>query len=374
VDPSTSPQPSSPEPAPTPTETPTPTPTVDTTPRWPLTGKPFKDGDEAKARHMAVAVKVPVEMRSFPQSGVDKADIVFWEAQGKSYDITRLCAIFHSKWPTEGANPVRSVRPVDVALISPLKPVLACASATPWVIKYVKKNKKYIELREKLGDKSARWGYKNLGTWWLGSGVSDKLIIAYPKQLSADGTLSKDEIPPVYFPYHAPDGEPSTVNGLPVTQVTLQYKGSKAPATASAGDGKEQHRYTYDAENNNWPASINFQHIKYKKWRKYTVRNGTRVAPDNVLILFCNWSMGVLKGYKGHVEPIYEIIDGSDKFIYIHGGKYVTGTWTKGKITDLFTFTLDDGTPLQMAPGKTWVEMPNGTTKMTIADGKMSIK
>jgi Protein of unknown function (DUF3048) N-terminal domain len=46
----------------------------------PLTGKLLKD--ESKARHVAVAVKVPDNRREHPQRGIDEADIVFVELEG----------------------------------------------------------------------------------------------------------------------------------------------------------------------------------------------------------------------------------------------------------------------------------------------------
>ena len=49
-----------------------------------------------------------------------------------------------------------------------------------------------------------------------------------------------------------------------------------------------------------------------------------------------------------------------------NGGKYVTGTWAKGGIQDTFTFTLEDGSPLAMAPGQTYVELPNSSAKIII--------
>ncbi len=336
----------------TPTPEPSPTPTVDTTPRWPLTGRPFKDGEEKQAARAAVAVKVPVEKRSFPQSGVDKADIVFVQAQGKSYDITRLCAIFHSKWPEEGANPVRSTRPVDVALLSPLKGVLACTGAVPWMLKYVRKHKKYIELREKYGDRTDRWKLWNPGGWWKGANIADKSVVAIPKNLSRDARLAPDTIPPVYLQYHAPGEEPSTVNGKDAKQVTITY----------AGSAKEYHRWTWKEKA--WAKSIRFQ--EGSTWFDWKVRKGNQVTAPNVLIVHCKWKMGVVKGYSGHKEPLYSMISGSDRFIYFHKGKYVTGTWTKGKVNELFQFTLDDGTPLKMAPGRTWIELPNTNDKVTI--------
>lgn len=335
-----------------PTPTPSPTPTVDTTPRWPLTGVPFKDGEEKKAARSAVAVKVPVEKRSFPQSGVDRADLVFVQAQGQSYDITRLCAVFHSKFPSEGANPVRSTRPVDVALLAPMKPVLACTGAVAWVLKYVRKHKKYIELREKYGDRTDRWKLWKPGGWWKGGNTTDKSVVAMPAALSRDAKLAPDVIPPVYFPYAAPDEDPSTATGKEATQVTVTY----------AGSASEYHRWSWKKDT--WKKSIRFQ--EGTTWYDWKVRKGDQVTAPNVLIVHCKWKMGVLKGFSGHKEPIYSIVDGSDKFLYFHDGRYVTGTWKKGKVTEHFEFTLDDGTPLKMAPGRTWVEMPNTKDKVTI--------
>ncbi|MCW5954236.1 MAG: DUF3048 domain-containing protein, partial [Propionibacteriaceae bacterium] len=327
-------------------------PVVDTTPRWPLTGVPFQDGDEKKAARSVVAVKVPVEKRSFPHSGIDKADIVFVQAQGKSYDITRLCAVYHSKFPDEGVNPVRSTRPVDVPLLAPLKGVLACTGAVPWVLKYVRKHKKYIELREKYGDRTDRWKIWNPGGWWKGGNLSDKSVVAMPKALSRDAKLAPDDIPPVYLQYAAPGEDPSTANGTDATQVTITY----------AGSAKEYHRWAW--KDDAWKKSIRFQ--EGKTWYDWKVRKGNQVAAPNVLIVHCKWKMGVLDGYSGHKEPIYSIVDGSDKFLYFHDGKYVTGTWKKGKATDLFEFTLDDGSPLKMAPGRVWVEMPNTGDEVAI--------
>ena len=54
-------------------------------------------------------------------------------------------------------------------------------------------------------------------------------------------------------------------------------------------------------------------------------------------------------------------------FYYFHGGKYVSGTWSKGAVNQLFQFTLADGSPLKMAPGQTYVELPNSTARIHIA-------
>ena len=93
------PQTTPPTPSPIPSATPSPSPSVDTRPRWPLTGELLKD--EGKARHAAIAVKVPDNRSEHPQRGIDKADIVFVELEGyrdvSGYSGTRLVPVFHSR-------------------------------------------------------------------------------------------------------------------------------------------------------------------------------------------------------------------------------------------------------------------------------------
>src|SRR5688500_490815 len=69
-----------PTPDPVPSATPRPARSVDARPRWPLTGKLLKG--KSKARHAAVAVKVPDNRFEHPQRGIDEADIVFVELEG----------------------------------------------------------------------------------------------------------------------------------------------------------------------------------------------------------------------------------------------------------------------------------------------------
>src|SRR4029450_10472961 len=132
--------------SPTPSTTPSPSPSVDTRPRWPLTGKLLKDEDNA--RHAAVAVKVPDNRWEHPQRGIDKADIVFVELEGyrdaSGYSGTRLVPVFHSRMADDVA-PVRSIRPVDIPLLSPIHALIGNTGAAPWVVNYVKRYRAYID-------------------------------------------------------------------------------------------------------------------------------------------------------------------------------------------------------------------------------------
>ena len=61
------------------------------------------------------------------------------------------------------------------------------------------------------------------------------------------------------------------------------------------------------------------------------------------------------------------IINGTGTFYYAHKGIYVTGTWTKGAVNEPFQFTLADGSPLKIAPGRTFVELPQINAKVKLS-------
>ena len=69
---------------------------------------------------------------------------------------------------------------------------------------------------------------------------------------------------------------------------------------------------------------------------------------------------------RGHDEPLHDIINTKGTFYYFNRGRYVTGTWRKGNVAEPFVFTLADGSPLKMAPGQTFVELPDTRAKVRI--------
>ncbi len=44
----------------------------------------------------------------------------------------------------------------------------------------------------------------------------------------------------------------------------------------------------------------------------------------------------------------------------------MSGTWRKGKVAEPFEFTLAGGSPFKMAPGQTFVELPDTHAKIRI--------
>ena len=340
-------------PAPTAVPTPSPTPTVpvDTRPRWPLTGELLKNAKDA--RHAAVAVKVPDNQQEHPQRGIDQADIVFVELEGyrdtRGYSGTRLVPVFHSRF-ADTVEPVRSIRPVDVALLSPMDAIIGNTGAAPWVVDYVKANRAHLEGMLSYMNTQGTGSY---GTdpsrvyTYQGQTYYDRATTCHPKVLAKQTKRFSDGPPQVYFPIASSKAQVSTVDGKPGRTLKVPYK----------GDGYLM-GYAYDKKSG--------RYLRSMPWGPHVLADGTRVSTDNVLVIKAHQHYGKLYKGKGHDEPLHDVIDAKGTFLYFHGGRHVTGTWRKGAVAQRFSFTLTNGEELRMAPGQTFVELPDTKAKLRI--------
>lgn len=339
-------------PAPSPTPT-TSAPPVDTRPRWPLTGELIED--KGDARHAAVAVKVPDNRQEHPQRGINEADIVFVELEGyrdaNGYSATRLMPVFHSKMP-ETVEPVRSIRPVDIPLLSPMHAIIGNTGAAPWVVGYVKHHRKHLEgMLSYLATKgTGSYGTDQSRVYqYQGQTYYDRATTCHPKVLAQQTKRFRDGPPRVYFPIASTAAEVSTTQGKAGRRVTVPYKGNDY-----------RMGYTYDKKSK--------RYLRSMPWGPHVLADGKRVWTDNVLVIKANSHYGKIYEGKGHDEPLHDVIDGKGTFYYFHRGRYVTGTWRKAGVTSLFTFTLTNGKPLKMAAGRTFVELPDDKAKVKIGD------
>ena len=335
-----------PTPTPAPTPSPSPTVKVDTRPRWPLTGELLKDKKDA--RHAAVAVKVPDNRQEHPQRGINDADIVFVQLEGyldgDGYSSTRLVPVFHSKMP-DTVEPVRSIRPVDVPLLSPMDAIIGNTGAAKWTIKYVKKYRKHLE---PMLSYLATRGTGSYGTdqsrvyQYQGQTYYDRATTCHPKVLAKQTKRFRDGPPQLYFPIASHKSEVSTVGGKKGRTLKVPYKGDDYLMG-----------YTYDKKSG--------RYLRSMPWGPHVLADGKRVWIDNVLVIKAHQ-------HFEHHEPFHDIIDEKGTFYYFHGGRYVKGTWRKAGVAKPFTFTLKDGRPFKMAAGRTFVELPDTKAKIRIGD------
>ena len=244
---------------------------VDTRPRWPLTGKLLKD--KSKAQHAAVAVKVPDNRVEHPQRGIDKADIVFVELEGyrdaSGYSGTRLVPVFHSRMP-DTVEPVRSIRPVDIPLLSPMNAMIGNTGAAPWVVNYVKHYRAHLE---------GMLSYMNTGgTGSYGTDRSrvytlqrcqtyyDRATTCHPKMLAKQTKRFRSGPPQLYFPFASTRTRSAPRKGKRGRSVKIPYKGDDYFMG-----------YSYDKKTK--------RYLRSMPWGPHVLADGTRVSIDNVLVI-----------------------------------------------------------------------------------------
>jgi DUF3048 family protein len=343
--------PSTLSPIPTATPSPSPSPSIDTRPRWPLTGKLLKNKD--KATHAAVAVKVPDNRREHPQRGIDKADIVFVELEGyrdaSGYSGTRLVPVFHSRMADDVA-PVRSIRPVDIPLLGPIRALIGNTGASPWVVNYVKHYRAYIDglLSYMNTLRTGSYGIDRSRVYTLnGATYYDKAVVCHPAILAQQTKRFRSGPPQPYFPFASTRKEVSARQGKRGRSIKIPYQGDSYFMS-----------YKYDRKKK--------RYLRSMPWGPHVLADGTRVSTDNVLVIKAKQHYGKIFRGRGHDEPLQDIIKTQGEFYYFNRGRYVIGTWRKGKVQEPFEFTLKDGSPLKMAPGQTFVELPNVRAKVRI--------
>ena len=267
---------------------------TDTPARWPLTGELVKNGSATK--HAAVAVKVPDNKNEHPQVGLDKADIVFVELDGYrdtvGYDSTRLVPVFHSHLPHD-VGPVRSMRPVDVPLLSPVGAIIGSTGASGWVRNYVNHFRRHVEgsltyLATK-GTGSYSIDPSRVRTY-RGVTYYDRAVVCHPRVLAKQTGKFRNGPQQAYFPFAETDADVSTTSGTDAHIIHVPWKKGHSYDMG----------YRYDEKSG--------RYLRSMPWGPHVLRDGTRVATDNVLVIRAKQRYAKIYSGSGHEEPIHDII------------------------------------------------------------------
>lgn len=300
----------SPSPTPPPTTEPPPPPPV-----WPLTGVLMED-PTLEGKNPVVGIKVENSGAARPWVGLAAADIVFVEMVEAG--MTRFHAVYNSYFP-EVVGPVRSVRPMDAAILGQWEGTLLASGGQP---QFLNRVESVVGL---MTQDRGNAGFYRDRSRRAPHNVFVEMATVLPK-LSAPSA-----IPPIaeYGPAH------STIGGDPGTLLKVNY-----PAVTSS--------WEYDAASKTY--------LRNDNQRASVEADGTRVAATNVLVL------KVTTKTTGALDPVGNpvpetVLSGTGTMYVFIGGNMITGTWSKGADNDPFVLTDADGAPLVLAPGITWIEL-----------------
>ncbi len=295
-----------------------PQPVVPTT--WPLTGVPVA---EVPARP-ALAIKVENAPAARPQTGLEKADVV-WEEVVEG-GITRFMAVYHSQQP-ELVGPVRSVRPMDPAIVAPLHGILAYTGGQPPFIKAVGAAGVQSVVMDQGDDGFERMRGRRAPHNILGRTAD------FWKQADAE----HGEPPPTQFAF-ALGGAPGTVEstGTPVgvVDITLTH------ASRAVWSWRVADQVFARAEGAEPAVSA----------------GGVPLTATNVVVLRVTMTKTAYKDPAGAPVPETKLI-GTGEGIVASVGKQLPVTWSKKSNDAPLELSSPTGYPVRLEPGTTWVEL-----------------
>jgi hypothetical protein len=287
----------------------------------PLTGLPAT-GTSAERSRPALFVKIENSPDARPQTGIEQADVVYEVvAEG---GITRFAAVFQSTDPGQ-IGPVRSVRGQDPDLAAPLQGLAVFAGGIPDYVTQIGAVAQDLSTSSSLGEgppyrrDTARRPPHNLfasapGFWALAKSPYDEA----PKPLFHYGDL--------------PAG------ATRATSVAIDF--SPAAAVSWAWDGQA------------WRRS--------QGGRPFTVTGSGRIGPANLVVQFVDVRDSGQIDPAGHGVPVSTLVGSGDAQIF-RNGQQIAGTWSKSDRDARTTYTTAGGDTINLAPGRTWVELvPRG--------------
>jgi len=283
-----------------------------------LTGKPIEAGSLA---HPALSAKIDNAPQARPQWGLDETDIVFEElVEG---GMTRYVAIWHSILPLE-AGPVRSVRPMDVDIVSPFGGVFVYSGGQERFVNAMRAAPVVNVTENKLdADSSLYRTNKN---------IAPHNVVVKVKELVAKH-LDRPA-PPKMFDYADDVATSSAVlAGNPLESINTQFSGISSPTWEWS---EEQGKF--------------LRFIRYSPTRVPDLAaSGSQLAATNVIVLFVQ--IDVIEDI-----PTTRLVSQGKGWVAT-GGSIIEINWFKATAESPIVLTTNSGESVLLAQGNSWIEM-----------------
>lgn len=304
-----------------PTLTPMPTPTYSSTyvtpeptELAPLTGETIPVGSLTAP---SLAAKVDNHPNARPQFGLERTDIVFEElVEG---GLTRYVAVWHSDVPSQ-IGPVRSIRPMDPDIVSPLGGIIAYSGG----------QYRFVVLMQQTNVYNAIHGQADTDDLMFrvdGRPGPHNVLVRAPQLISRHLDLPA---PAQQFAF-SPDVASSSavLEGKPTASIALRFGSSSAPS------------WKWNPTSAVWERS--------QDGAADLDTNGKRLSAVNVVVVRVPVSYGL-------GVPKTELIGSGEAWVST-GGMTIRGTWSKVSQRAPIRLVDGTGTVIQLAPGNTWVEL-----------------
>ncbi|MEZ5379827.1 MAG: DUF3048 domain-containing protein [Acidimicrobiales bacterium] len=280
----------------------------------PLTGLPVDE----ELTGPALIVKIDNFPEARPQTGLDQADLVF---EMLTEGVTRFAAVFHTNQPSP-VGPVRSSRTSDFDLVSGFNtPLYASSGGNDYVAQRLR-SLPIVEVtamsRSVYFRDSSRRAPHNLY-------VNTPDLFAFAPD---------DAEPPApWFEFRGP-GDELSADAVEISgPVTIDYRGTPTVT------------HTWDASRGGW--------LRTQDGRPHTTVLGDQLAPANVVIMIVDYSISPADAGSAELESV-----GTGPVIVLTDGHLIEGTWSRDSATSQPELVDNNGDPILLTPGQTWVLFP----------------
>lgn len=281
----------------------------------PLTGEQIEVGALAAP---SLAAKVDNHPDARPQIGLERTDIVFEElVEG---GLTRYVAVWHSDVP-DVIGPVRSIRPMDPDIISPLGGIVAYSGG----------QSRFVEMMRAAPVYNAIHGQRDTDATFFRGNNADaphNVLVKAPEVIAQHLELA----PPVQQFAFAESiaAATATKDGNATAGIDMRFGSASTPS------------WNWDSASERW---LRLQ----TGGAPDTDANGAQLSAVNVVVL------------RVPVQVIQSIpttlLIGSGEAWISTGGATVPATWSKDSMTAPIRLLDANGVAVRLAPGNTWVEL-----------------
>ena len=289
-------------------------------PVYPLTGLPVTD--EAAAERVAIVAKIDNHPQSRPQTGLNKADIVFEE---NVESLTRFGAVFHSQG-SDPVGPIRSGRTQDIDMFASVNnPLFAWSGGNARVTRAVNASDMV-----NVGHSASRG---------KGGYYREKTRKAPHNLYAKTSNLWK----------LAPEDA-----GPPAQQYTYRGPSDARPATAVTVDGAKVSMYNVKVYWKWDAASSSFlrftQNIKGELEPHES--DGSQVSAKNVLVLYHTY----LRSKADRKSPHADTTGRGTGFV-LTDGAVIPVTWNRPDREIAYELKDAAGAVVRLTPGNTWIQV-----------------
>ncbi len=287
--------------------------TVPATIRQPLTGAPLESEDQIIQRPALVA-KIDNNASAVPNhSGLAVADIVFEEVvEGRT---TRFAAVFHSQ-SSDPIGPIRSGRQQDVDMFTSYdRPLFVWSGGNGGVTRLIDDS-----TLVNMGPNHADGYYRGPGRAPHNLYNSTDTIWAQ----APEGSVP----PPQQFQY-LDEGE--DFPGLPSAGVQARV-------------GTENVEWIWNPEFNQFERS--------QRGRPHDDNVFGRIRATNVVVMAVEYLPSDVDRRSPNAQTV-----GSGQVWIWSGGEVIAGTWSREASLFPIEFKDDNGNPIELSPGNTWIEL-----------------